>query len=363
MIYLDYNASVPLRPCAHQAILSALALKGNASSPHQAGRKLRALIDMARQNILDGVDAKRLVFTSGGTEANVLALMGLGPLPLLVSSIEHESVLKATPSPTLLPVTQEGVVDLKTLDRLLSSFERPGLISVMLVNNETGVIQPIEDIVTLAHKTGWKVHTDASQALGHIPLSFKELRVDMMTLSSHKCGGPVGIGALVMKEEIHLQPLIRGGGQEGGMRAGTSSAPLVLGFEAALKEAHVDMPVVSQSLRHFQQKVERTLCKGIVYGKESARVSHVVCVGMPGVSGELQLMAFDLKGIAISVGSACSSGKTKESHVLKAMGVLPEASKNAIRVSFGWQTQEHEIDHFIQAWKDIYTSQHLKEAI
>lgn len=363
MIYLDYNASVPLRPRAQSALLAALEIKGNPSSPHYAGRKLRALLDNARQTILDEVKAKRLIFTSGGTEANALALLGLGPLPLLVSSIEHESVLKAVSNPTLVPVTSEGIIDLRKLEQLLSSFKRQGLISVMLVNNETGVIQPIPEIVRLAHEYGWKVHTDASQALGAIPLSFKALGVDMMTLSSHKCGGPVGVGALVIKEDIHLHPVIRGGGQEYGMRSGTLSAQLVLGFAAALVDAVHEMPSVSQRLHQFQHKIETDLSEGIIYGKGSPRVSHVLSIGMPGVSGELQLMAFDLKGIAISVGAACSSGKTKESHVLKAMGVLPEAAKSTIRVSFGWQTQEEEIDHFIQAWKDISAFQNMKEAI
>lgn len=363
MIYLDYNASVPLRPCAQNSLLAALEMKGNSSSPHHAGRKLRAIIDTARQTILDEIEAKRLIFTSGGTESNILALLGLNSLPVLVSSIEHESILKAASNPILVPVTQEGLIDLKELKQFLSSFETPGLISVMLVNNETGVIQPIREVVDLAHEYGWKVHTDASQALGYIPLSFKSLGVDMMTLSSHKCGGPVGIGALVIKEGIQLQPVIRGGGQEYGMRSGTLSAPLVLGFAAALTEAVHDLPNVSRHLHQFQQKIETSLSEGIVYGKKSPRVSHVVSIGMPGVSGELQLMAFDLKGIAVSVGSACSSGKTKESHVLKAMGVSPEAAKSAIRVSFGWQTQELEIDRFIQAWKDIYAFQNMKEAI
>ena len=362
MIYLDYNASVPLRPHAKDAFISALDLEGNASSPHLAGRKLSSLIDGARKDILKGLDAKRLIFTSGGTEANALALSGLGPVPVVVSSIEHDSVLKAVSAPHYAPVTSDGIVDLSTLERLLSSFEKPGLLSIMFVNNETGVIQPLQEAVHLARSKGWKIHTDASQALGHLPFSFEMLGVDMMTLSSHKCGGPVGVGALILKEDLHLSPLIRGGGQEYGMRSGTLSAPLILGFAAALAESLGERALVSKRLRSFQQKIETTLSKAIVYGKENSRASHVTCIGMPSIPAELQLMAFDLKGIAVSAGAACSSGKMKKSHVLAAMGIPPKEAQCAIRVSMGWKTQADEIDTFTQAWNAIYTQSMLKEA-
>lgn len=361
MIYLDYNASAPLRPCAKDALLAALDLEGNASSPHAMGRKLRSLIDESRKGLLEGVSAKRLVFTSGGTEANALALTGLGSVPVLISAIEHDSVLKGSPTPHHIPVTNEGIIDLESLEKILESFERPGLMSLMLVNNETGVIQPVQKATQLVQAKGWKVHTDASQALGHIPFSFEELGVDMMTLSSHKCGGPVGIGALLLKEDLHLKPLIPGGGQEYGMRSGTLSAPLILGFSAAVKEALQEEAVVSKRLQRFQQKIEESLPEATVYGRKDSRVSHVACLGMPGAAADLQLMAFDLNGIAVSAGSACSSGKMKESHVLAAMGICPEESQCAIRISMGWKTQETEIDTFIQAWKDIHAKQSLKE--
>jgi len=363
MIYLDYNASVPLRPHAKDAIIAALDLEGNASSPHFAGRKLRALIEGARKEILKGLGGKRLVFTSGGTEANSLALSGLGSIPVLVSAIEHDSVLKGANNPHYIPVTREGIVDLVTLEKLLTSFENPGLLSLMLVNNETGVIQPLQEAVRLAHSQGWKVHTDASQALGHIPFSFETLGVDMMTLSSHKCGGPVGIGALILKENLQLSPLIRGGGQEYGMRSGTLSVPLILGFAAAVTESLHEGAFVSRRFRNFQQKIEEALPEAIVYGKESPRASHVICLGMPDVPAELQLVAFDLKGIAVSAGSACSSGKMKDSHVLAAMGIPPKEAACAIRVSMGWKTLEDEIETFIQAWKYIYVQQIVKEDV
>ncbi len=359
---MDYNASVPLRLCAQNALIETLHQVGNASSVHYAGRKLRSLIDGARHSILQRVGAKRLIFTSGGTEANALALSGFGPVPLLVSAIEHDSVLKSAPNAHHIPVTSEGKIDLEILDKILSSFDKPGLLSLMFVNNETGVIQPLQEATRLAHLKGWKVHTDASQALGHIPLSFETLGVDVMTLSSHKCGGPSGVGALLLKEDVHLKPLIPGGGQEYGMRSGTLSAPLILGFAAALAEALYEEPTAVERLSSFQQKIEEALSEAIVYGKKDARVAHVLCLGMRSISAELQLMAFDLKGIAVSSGAACSSGKMKNSHVLAAMGVSPEESACAIRVSMGWKTREDEVDTFIQAWKNIYAQPMVKEA-
>lgn len=363
MIYLDYNASVPLRPRSKEALLAAFDHIGNPSSPHFLGRKLRSCIDEARKEILKALGGQRIVFTSGGTEANGMALSGLGPVPILVSSIEHKSVLKAVDQPYIIPVTKQGVLDLESLGHLLSSFEKPGLLSLMLVNNETGVIQPVREAAQLARQKGWKIHTDASQALGRLPFSFEDLDVDMMTLSSHKCGGPVGVGALILKEDIHLNPLIRGSGQEFGMRSGTLSTPLILGFTAALQEALRTQQGQCDRLRDFQGKIENALPEAIIYGKESSRVPHVVCLSMPNVPAHLQVMAFDLKGIAVGVGAACSSGAMKESHVLAAMGSPATESQCAIRVSMGWDTQEDEIHAFIQEWKKIYAKQFTKEAL
>jgi len=303
MIYLDYNASVPLRPQAKDAMMAAFEMTGNPSSPHGAGRKVRSLIDQARKEILDVTHAGRVIFTSGGTEANALALSGLGSIPVVVSAIEHDSVLKATPNPHILPVTAGGSVDLEALENILDSFEKPGLVSVMLVNNETGVIQPIEKVASIAHQKGWKVHTDASQAIGYVPLGFDKLGVDLMTLSSHKCGGPVGLGAILMKDGVHLEPMIKGGGQEYGMRSGTLSTPLILGFAAAFKAA---LNENLERLKSFQQKIETALPLAVIYGKDSPRAPQATCLGMPGVLNELQIMAFDIEGVAISVGSACS---------------------------------------------------------
>lgn len=363
MIYLDYNASVPIRPQAKDALVAALERPGNPSSPHLLGRKLRSYVDNARKEILTAIGGQRLVFTSGGTEANGMALFGVGSIPVLVSAIEHKSVLNAVPHHHIVPVTSEGVIDVEALENILDSFDTPGLLSLMLVNNETGVIQPVREAALLAKAKGWKVHTDASQAIGHLPVSFEELNVDMMTLSSHKCGGPVGVGALILKEDIHLQPLIRGSGQEYGMRSGTLSTPLILGFSAALKQALETREDSGIRLQKFQKKIEEALPEAIIYGKDGPRAPHVLCLGMPSVLSHLQLMAFDLKDIAVGAGAACSSGAMKGSHVLTAMGIPTPDSQCAIRISMGWNTQEHEIDAFIDAWKDIYEKQLKKEAI
>jgi len=421
LTYFDYAASAPLKPCAREALVSTLNLVGNPSSPHTAGRHLRAIVDGARQDIMQALGGKQLVFTSGGTEANALALTGLGDIPVLVSAIEHASVLNATAHSSLIPVTEEGLVNLDHLRDALATAETPGLLSVMLVSNEVGVIQPLHEIVALARRYGWKVHTDATQALGHIPLSFEALGVDMMTISSHKCGGPVGIGALILNENIHLLPLIRGGGQEFGMRSGTLSAPLALGFAAAIRDGVREQPALGARLLAFQQKIETALPKARVFGTHAPRTSNIIGLAMPGVPADLQLMAFDLKGIAVSAGAACSSGKMKESHVLAAIysqhfeepgrrpsgepdergdlrdqgripmaslpprkrgtpdprlrgdktrkarsiGIPPEDARCAIRVSMGWNTQAEDVDLFIQAWHDIFNKQTvnpLKEA-
>lgn len=359
MIYLDYNASTPLRPKARQALIDTLTYVGNPSSPHRMGRALRSLVDQARTQILEKMGGTRLVFTSGGTEANALVLASVSKGSVLVSSLEHDSVLKAVPQPEIIPSTCEGVIDLEALEKKLGSLKEPGLLSVMLVNNETGVVQPVREAARLARAKGWKVHTDATQALGHIPLSCEDLDVDFLTLSSHKCGGPGGIGALVMRDPLTLPALIKGGGQEYGMRSGTLAAPLIVGFAVALQEA---IQEDESHLKKWQQKIEETLSDATIYGQKSPRVPHVVCLGMPHVPADLQLMAFDLKGIAISAGAACSSGTMKTSHVLAAMGVPVDQARCAIRLSMGWATPEQDIDHFCREWKIIYGEQRLKEA-
>lgn len=345
--YLDHNATSPLRPEARAAMLRAMECGGNASSIHAEGRAARKLLDDARDQVARaiGVIAPMVIFTSGGSEANNLALKGAGVERLIVSAVEHPAVLeaaKASGKPVeILAVDGNGLADLQVLEKMLKGPR--ALVSVMLANNETGVIQPLTEIVRLAQ--GHLVHTDAVQALGKIPVNFGLLGADMMTLSAHKLGGPAGAGALVVRDGLALEPLIHGGGQELRRRAGTENLPAVAGFGAVAQ--------TRQQRGALRDRLEEALDGAVIFGRNVARLPNTTCFAMPGMKAETLLMAFDLEGIAVSSGSACSSGKVAKSHVLAAMGVAPEISQAAIRVSLGWDTSEDMIDQFIAAWRKI----------
>lgn len=346
--YLDHNATSPLRPEAKQAMLAALDAGGNASSVHAEGRAARKLLDDAREQVARavGVIPPMVVFTSGGSEANNLALKGAPVERLIVSAIEHPAVLEAAKASAktveILPVDGNGLIDLAALEAMLKGPK--ALVSVMLANNETGVIQPVPEIVRMAK--GHLVHTDAVQALGKVPVNFGLLGVDMMTLSAHKLGGPVGVGALIVRDGLVLEPLIHGGGQELRRRAGTENIPAIAGFGAVAQ-------MRLQNCRPLRDRLEAALEGAVIFGRDVERLPNTTCFAYPGMSAETLLMAFDLEGIAVSSGSACSSGKVAKSHVLGAMGAAPEISKAAIRVSLGWDTTENHIDHFIAAWRKI----------
>ena len=347
--YFDHNATAPLRPEAKQAMLAALDVGGNASSVHAEGRSARKLLDDAREQVARavGVIAPMVVFTSGGSEANNLALKGAPVERLIVSAIEHPAVLeaaKASGKPVeVIPVDGNGVVDLAALDAMLKGPR--ALVSLMLANNETGVIQPVADIARMAQ--GHLVHTDAVQALGKVPVNFGLLGVDMMTLSAHKLGGPVGAGALIVRDGLALEPLIHGGGQELRRRAGTENIPAIAGFGAVAQ-------MKLQDCKALRDRPEAALEGAVIFGRDVERLPNTTCFAYPGMNAETLLMGFDLEGIAVSSGSACSSGKVAKSHVLSAMGAAPEISKAAIRVSLGWDTTENHIDHFIAAWRKIF---------
>jgi cysteine desulfurase len=329
---------------------------GNASSVHGEGRAARKLLDDAREQVARavGVIAPMVVFTSGGSEANNMALKGAGVERVIVSAVEHPSVLEAARASgrprEVLPVDPNGLADLEALERMLKGPR--ALVSVMLANNETGVIQPLAEIVRLAQ--GHLVHTDAVQALGKIPVNFGLLGVDMMTLSAHKLGGPVGAGALVVRDGLALEPLIHGGGQELRRRAGTENLAAAAGFGAVAQ--------ARQQTGALRDRLEAALDGAVIFGRDVARLPNTTCFAMPGMKAETLLMAFDLEGIAVSSGSACSSGKVAKSHVLAAMGVAPEISEAAIRVSLGWDTSEDMIDQFIAAWRKI-ASRHKARAV
>ncbi len=349
--YLDHNATSPLRPEARAAMLAAMAVTGNASSVHGEGRAARQLAEEAREKLARAVGAiaPMVVFTSGGSEANNLALKGAPVERLIVSAVEHPSVLQAASASgkpvEVLPVDGNGIADLAALARMLAGGPR-ALVSLMLANNETGVIQPVAEAAQLAGAHGALLHCDAVQGLGKMPVNFGLLGADMLTLSAHKPGGPLGAGALIVRDGLPLTPLIHGGGQELRRRAGTENLMALAGFAAVAGARSPDlMPLRSQ--------LEAGLDDAVILGGSAPRLANTVCLAQSGMNAETLLMAFDLEGIAVSSGSACSSGKVAKSHVLAAMGVAPEISKAAIRVSLGWDTTEDHINRFTAAWRKI----------
>jgi cysteine desulfurase len=369
--YLDYNATAPLRPEARAAMDAALAEVGNASSVHAEGRGARARIEAARAEVarLVGGDPRHVTFTSGGTEANDTVLtrdwtFGSKPMPadvLLVGATEHPSVRAGGDFPPeavrIVPVDRDGVVDLGALKGLLADAGAAGkraLVSVMVANNETGVIQPVWQVASIAHQHGATVHADAVQAAGRTPLDIAKLGVDVLTLSAHKIGGPQGAGAIVRaNDDWSFAPLMTGGGQERRLRAGTENVAAIAGFGAAAKVALGDLARVG-TWAAWRDRAEAVLGpKAVVFGKAAPRLPQTLCFAVPGLAAETLLIALDLAGVAVSSGSACSSGKVSPSHVLAAMNVPPALAKCAIRISLGWASTEADLDSFATAWRHV----------
>ena len=355
--YLDWNATAPLRPQAAAAMSEALRRWGNPSSVHRRGRAARHIVERAREPVaalLGDVDPSAVIFVSGGTEANHLALIGTGRERVLVSAVEHDSVRHAVPAAEIIPVGPEGIVDLDALDRLLAADLRPALVSVMYANNETGVIQPVAEIAAIARRNGALFHCDAVQAAGKLALEAGAIGADLVTLSAHKIGGPTGIGALVVTRGIELAPLLRGGGQEHRRRAGTENLPGIAGFAAAAAAEIADYERVAALRDGLEAEIAMTARDAVVLGAAANRLPNTSAIAMPGVAAETQVVALDLDGVMVSAGAACSSGKVGPSHVLAAMGVAPEIAASTIRVSLGWSSSEAEIDHFLRAWTALY---------
>lgn len=367
--YLDWNATTPLRPEARAALEAHWDVAGNPSSVHAEGRAARALVEDARYALAQavGADARDVIFTSGGTEANVLALtpglMRKGGAPagrLIVSAIEHVSVLAGGRFDkidiALAPVDRNGVVDPTAL-RELTQGKPPALVSVMLANNETGAIQPIADIADIVHEAGGLLHVDAVQALGKIPVSLRELKADLLSVSAHKVGGPKGIGALVLADGLFgLDPALRGGGQERGRRAGTENVAGIAAFGAAVTAAITSLARDSAMMVTLRDRLEAGLEQhpgAVVFSEAVPRLPNTTLFSAPGLKAETAVIGFDLEGVAISSGSACSSGKVQPSHVLAAMGVAPELIQGALRLSLGWQTQVADIDQCLEAWRKL----------
>lgn len=367
-VYLDWNATAPLRPQARAAMLAALELCGNPSSIHGEGRAARRVVEEAREQVagLVAAEPRNVIFTSGGTEANALALSPRtgGPSEparrLFVSAVEHPSVLAGGRFPAKaiekIPVTADGVVDLSALEHALARPDaRAALVSVMLANNETGVVQPISQIAALVHAAGGLLHVDAVQGAGRIPCNVNELGADFLTLSAHKLGGSKGAGALVRRDEaLQLDPLVTGGGQEWRIRAGTENVAGIAGFGAAAIAAASD--VVSERSRitalrdRLEAAIKAATPEAVFFGAAAERLPNTSLVAMPGMKAETAIIAFDLDGIALSSGAACSSGKVQSSHVLEAMGVSPLLARGAVRISLGWDTKESDIERLLDGW-------------
>ena len=355
--YLDHNATTPVLPDVVAAMVDALQTAGNPSSVHRFGRAARRLIETAREQMAAAVNASaaEVIFTGSGTEANNMALRGVRG-PIAISAIEHESVTRAVDGALVVPVDRQGVIDLTALETLVRQ-HRPVLVSVMLANNETGVVQPVAEVARVARDAGALVHCDAVQALGKVPVDFRILGVDMLSLSAHKLGGPQGVGALVLRDGIAVEAFLRGGGQEKRRRAGTENAAGIAGFgvaSAALSD-HLKMSADCAALRDAAQSRLRALAPAAqVFGEAALRLPNTLCIEMPGVPAETQVMALDLAGVAVSAGSACSSGKVATSGVLRAMQVDDATARCAIRVSFGRGNSMMDVDRLVQAWGALY---------
>lgn len=356
--YLDYNATCPLKPEVFDVLQHVMREPHNASSVHQTGRAANMLVEKAREQIAALVNAptNQVIFNSGATEGNNTVIQHFKDEPILVSAIEHDAVLKADDDLIIIPVDDNGTVKLDELEALLKE-HKPALVSVMYANNETGVIQPIADISALAHKHGALFHCDAVQAAGRIEIDIPALGIDFLTLSSHKFGGPQGVGALVLGLCGVTPTLLHGGGQEKSARAGTENVAGIVGFGKAAELAKAGLNDFRAQTGIFQTTLEDKLKTygGVhIYAQGAERVSNTTLFSINGLSSETLLMAFDLDGIAVSNGSACSSGKVEPSHVLKAMGASDEAASGAIRVSTGWKTTPEDIEAFLNVWHKLY---------
>ncbi len=359
VVYLDYNAEAPLKPAVAEAMAAASGLVGNPSSVHRFGRLARRAVEDARARVaaLAGAAPAEVVFTASGTEANNLALEGCGRARPVVSAVEHDSMLRAAPEARLAPVDCDGVIDLEVLDEILSQLDEPALVSVMLANNETGVAQPAARAAEIAHAHGALFHCDAVQAAGRTAIDFAALGADLMSLSAHKMGGPHGVGALIVRDGVEIAPLFRGGAQETGRRAGSEDVAGIVGFGVAAELAAGDVAEAGRiaALRDDAERRLRAIAPDlVVFGGAAERLCNTSCLTMPGVPSESQVMALDLAGVAVSAGSACSSGKVGESHVLRAMGVDPAAAECAIRVSLGWASTAADIDRLVEAWGALH---------
>jgi cysteine desulfurase len=357
-VYLDHNATTTLRPGVLDLIAHILGETGNASSVHGFGRIARKHVEDARAQIAKTVDVDpaQVIFNSGATEGNNTILKGFAGQRILVSAIEHPSVINSGVPVETFPVTADGVVDLAAFEKILKSGPSPALVSCMLVNNETGIVQPVADVARMAKEMGCLVHCDAVQALGRLSFTRKELGVDFLTLSSHKIGGPQGVGAVVMAPGAKLPRLLHGGGQEKNMRAGTENVAGIAGFGLAAESAIKNISDFA-ALETLRAKIETHISVSpiavSIHGQNAPRVSNTISLSPRGAPSFTVQMALDLDGIAVSGGSACSSGSIKPSRVLSAMGLSDADASNALRISLGWNTSAKDVEIFLTAWDKV----------
>lgn len=362
-VYLDFNATAPLRSEAKAAMVAALDVAGNPSSVHSEGRKARGVIEAARMSIARLVNAKpsEVVFTSGATESNAWVMTQPWDT-IFVAGVEHDSVLAPARANgaelVMVGVDGNGSVRVEDIAARVLTGSPVGraLVSLQLANNETGVIQNVAEVAEFAREHGLMVHTDAVQAPGRIAVDFAALDVDLLSLSAHKFGGPKGVGALIIRDHVDLEPLLRGGGQERRRRAGTENLAAIAGFGAAAEAAIADLGDVARMAAQrdsMEAAIRAASPNALIIGAASQRLPNTLCVALPGMLAETLVIRFDLAGIAISAGSACSSGKVGASHVLDAMGLSRDIASTAIRISLGASTTEDDIARFVSAWKDI----------
>ncbi len=366
-VYADYNATAPISENVKKSIFEVLLKQTlNPSSLHKRGQEARKILQDARDNVRGAIGVssdKEIVFTSGATEANNLVMRGIAGYLHVISAIEHPSILNSACNPYIIPVNQEGIVDFLELEKILSELKgNKAIVSVMMANNETGVIQPIEEIAEIAHKFGAICHTDTAQSVGKIKVNMEDLGVDLLTLSAHKFGGVAGSGVLIFNKELAIEPIIIGGGQEKGFRGGTENIVAIAGLSAALQ----NIPDLLSKMDEVKELRDQLECELLnlasdirIFGKNSKRLPNTSFIYMPGVKSDVQLMHFDLNYIAVSNGSACSSGKVEPSHVLLAMGATKEQTECSIRISIGPETKPQDIKKIVDCWYNIYKQNSL----
>ncbi|MEM9030787.1 MAG: cysteine desulfurase family protein [Pseudomonadota bacterium] len=362
-VYLDHNATAPLRPEARDAMLAALDLVGNPSSIHADGRAARDCVETARERVarLVGAMPSEVVFTSGATEANNWVLTS-GWDRILISDIEHESVLipgrRSTAEIITLPVLTSGEVDVgRVADHVLCGpCVGRDLVTLQYANNETGIVQDVAAVAGFCRAHDVAVHTDAVQAAGRLPLQFDALNVDFMSISAHKLGGPKGIGALIIRDGVTIPSAISGGGQERSRRSGTENVAAIAGFGAAAAAALRDVSHISalQQMRDaFEAELKAIKPEAVIIGEDTLRLANTSCLAVPGLRSETLVIKCDLAGFSVSAGAACSSGKASRSHVLMAMGLDDNVVNGAVRISLGWTTSKADLESFLKRWREL----------